>query len=442
MIRLLASFGAVVAMVSAASAQVSPNDISIASFNPEDAVAPTSTIEGPGIKVGQGTVLRPVFGAETGYVSNVFYEEASEQPAGILRLIIQVGAASLGSARLHPSATVSDDSQENVGDFEYRANLRLSYDFMISESDAADETGGLGIGASVAGMVNPMGRLAFGFNDDYTRLVRAANFETDANTNRHINNLRLLALYKPRDSAINGYLYYDNRLDIFERDEQSFADRMTHRVGLHPQWRFLPQTQAYLDVSIAYTSALEEDSTKVDSYPLVLRAGLATLLSVKTTFNIDAGYTNGFYSEGPSYSAPVFGANIGYRYSPLGRATLGYIYTHEDSINANFYRDHVIRGSLQQIFKPLVFMVQPEVHFREYRGVTIAIPGIMGPDTRNDVIFSLISGVHYNYRNWLLATLNYRFTSVSTDYMYSAGGMTDDPGFVRHELLAGVRVAL
>jgi hypothetical protein len=26
--------------------------------------------------------------------------------------------------------------------------------------------------------------------------------------------------------------------------------------------------------------------------------------------------------------------------------------------------------------------------------------------------------------------------------MYTIGGMTDDPGFVRHELLAGIRVAL
>jgi hypothetical protein len=54
------------------SADINPNDISISSFNPEDAVAPSSTIEGPGIKIGEGTVLRPVFGIETGFVSNVF----------------------------------------------------------------------------------------------------------------------------------------------------------------------------------------------------------------------------------------------------------------------------------------------------------------------------------------------------------------------------------
>lgn len=446
MIRLLANSSAVLltlgVMVSGARADVGPNDISISSFNPEDAVSPTSELEGPGIKVGEGTVLRPVFGAETGFVSNVFYEEADERPAGILRLLGQIGVASLGASRLHPSATIGPDEDVNLGQLEYRASLRLAYDFILSENNEASDTGGLGVGASLHGLVNPMGRVAFGFDDDYARLIRAANFETDANTNRHLNNLRLFLLYKPRDSALSGFLYYSNQLDIFERDEQSFADRMTHRVGLHPQWRFFPQTQAYLDVSMGYTSALDADSNKVDSYPLQVRAGLQTLLSVKLTLNLDAGYTNGFYSEGPSYSAPMASATVGYRYSPLGRVTLGYSLTYEDSINANYFRDHVIRASLQQVFRPLTIMVQPELHFRQYRGVTVAIPEIMGPDTREDTIFAVIAGAHYSFRNWIMATVNYRFATVATDYMYTVGGMTDDPGYTRHEFLAGIRVAL
>ncbi len=442
--RFGASFGLVLSLVSTASAQISPTDVSITTFNPGDATAPVSTIEGRGIKVGEGTVLRPVFGAETGFVSNVFYEEDDVQPAGVLRLIAQIGAASLGAARLHPSSTIeADDPQQNLGQFEYRANVRLSYDFLLAEDNTASKTGGLGVGASLHGMVNPMGRLAFGFNEDFVRLIRAANFETDANVNRDINHLRLMMLYKPRDSAINGYLYYENRIEIFERDEQSFADRMTNRVGVHPQWRFLPQTQAYLDLSMANVTALDSESQKVTSYPLVLRAGLSTLLSVKTTLNLDAGYTNGFYSDGPSFSAPTIGTMIGYRYTPLGRVTLGYALTYEDSINANFFRDHVIRASWQHIIDPLIFMVQPEVHWRQYRGVTFAIPGVTGEDTRDDLILSVVGGVHYNFRRWLMATLNYRFTSVSTDYMYTvAGGTVDDPGYARHELLLGMRVAL
>jgi hypothetical protein len=250
-------------------------------------------------------------------------------------------------------------------------------------------------------------------------------------------------VYQPQSSSISGYLYYHNTIDVFERSQQDFVDRWSNRVGIHPQWRFAPQTQAYLDLSWGQVAPLGDSNPKGSSYPLTVRAGLATLLSLKTTLNLDAGYTNGFYSKGPSFSAPVIGASIGYRYSPLGRASLGYVLQYDDSINANYYRDHVIRASVQQLFVPFVLMIQPEVHFRQYSGVTVAIPTLTGADTRNDLIISVIAGMHYNFRNWFAATLNYRFSSVQTDYMYSAAGSAvDDPSFVRHEILAGVRVAL
>lgn len=447
MTRLFVSLSLLAALAGTAGANINPNDISISSFNPDDAVAPASTVEGPGVKVGDGTVLRPVFGASTGFVSNVFFADQDPQPAAIFRLLAQVGAASLGTDRLQPTATTSDVATANKGDFEYRFNARLSYDFIYagdssSAARTANETGGLAAGLTFKGMVNPMGRLSFGFDEDFHRLLRAANWETDANTNRIVNRLRLLAYYRP-DSALSGFLYYDSMIDVFERSEQEFADRWSNRVGIHPQWRFLPKTQAYLDLSWGMVAPLGDTSIKSASYPLVLRAGIGTLLSLKTTLNLDAGYTNGFYSEGPSFSAPVIGVSIGYRYSPLGRISGGYSLVYEDSINANYYRDHVLRATLQHLVVPFVVMLQPEVHFRQYNGVPQAIPTLMGPPTRNDVIFALVGGVHYNFRNRMAATVDYRFSSVVTDYMYqAAGAVQTNPGFVRHELLAGIRFAL
>ncbi|HSN25127.1 MAG TPA: hypothetical protein VLT45_02545, partial [Kofleriaceae bacterium] len=83
--RLFSIVGILIGLSAVAQAQatsnesVNPYDLSIAQFNPEAAVAPSSIVEGPGVKVGEGTVLHPVFGAETGVISNVFYTNQQTQ---------------------------------------------------------------------------------------------------------------------------------------------------------------------------------------------------------------------------------------------------------------------------------------------------------------------------------------------------------------------------
>src|SRR5262249_28429100 len=162
------------------------------------------------------------------------------------------------------------------------------------------------------------------------------------------------------------------------RSQQQFADRMMNQVGIHPTWRWLPQTQLYLDISGAVRTGLGNASMKVTSYPLVAVAGIATLLTPKITFNAQAGYTRGWYSSGPSFSAPAIDAFVAYRYSPLGRLGISYDLQYVDSINANYYRDHILRAFVHQSMAPLVLLVQPELHFREYNGITL----VAGPPVR------------------------------------------------------------
>jgi hypothetical protein len=447
MIRLLVivAVASSLALASTASAQDaadwSANNAAVATFDPEASVAPVSVVEGPGIKVGEGTVLHPVFGALTGFVSNTFYTSTDPRPAGVLRLLAQISTGSLSPQRLVPANAADETNADavNAGSLRYRADLRASYDVMLSGNDAVAGTGGLGIGASLHGLVNPDGKLSVGFDEDFTRLIRATNFESTVNTNRDINNLRLSLLYHPQGRSLSGALYYANTIDVFERSQQQFADRIIHQIGVRPMWQFLPVTQFYLDVSESFTSGLGSSSSmKVSSAPLVAKAGIATLITLKTTVNFEAGYTNGFYSSGPSFSAPLVNLQVAHRYSPLGRVAVGYSLEYQDSINANFYRDHVLRGWINQLFPPINVMVQPELHLRQYNGI---IAGVNGPPTRDDVIVSIVAGANYNVRNWLAATLGYRFTTVQTDFRYTVNAVTDDPSYARHELLAGVRAA-
>jgi hypothetical protein len=413
------------------------NSLSASAFDPEQATAPTTGVEGDGLKVGEGTVIHPIFGVQTGLISNVFYEENATNTAGLLRLFAEIGAGSLSTARLTPTNAGAGGEEINQGDFQYRASLRLSWDQLLSGNDTVTATGGLGIGATLRGLVNPMGTWSFGFDENFTRLIRAANFETDADTNRDINTLALNLIYHPTTRSIGGYLYYNNTLDVFERGEQAFADRLQHRFGIHPSWRLLPQSVLYADVSLGVFGGIG-DSMKVSSMPLVAQMGFATLFTPKTSLNIHAGYTNGFYASGPSYSSVTAGAQLGYRYSPLGRVAATYDLRYDDSVNANFYRDHIFRVWVQQDFVPFALVVQPEVHLRHYEGITV----VGGPPSRDDLIFSLIAGVHYNFRNSLAVGIDYHLSAVTSDYRYMTDGAIDDPSFVRHQLLLGLRWAL
>src|SRR6185312_8107334 len=60
MTRFFVGFAVVIALEAVAGAQgVNPNNLAIQSFDPDDAVAPSSYVEGPGIKIGEGTSFIP-----------------------------------------------------------------------------------------------------------------------------------------------------------------------------------------------------------------------------------------------------------------------------------------------------------------------------------------------------------------------------------------------
>src|SRR5262245_17349347 len=119
-----------------AAALAQSTGLSISAFDPEQATAPVDMVEGPGIKVGGGTVVHPIFGAQTGVVSNVFFQDTDTHAAGVLRLMAQIGAGSLGGLRLVPAEVAASDRPEvNHGSFEYRADLRVAYDFLLSNND-------------------------------------------------------------------------------------------------------------------------------------------------------------------------------------------------------------------------------------------------------------------------------------------------------------------
>ena len=295
--------------------------------------------------------------------------------------------------------------------------------------------GGLGGGLLLRGIVNPDQALQFSFQEFFSRVIRAANFESNHDTNRDLNRLDLRLNYLPRGRALGGYLYYTNIIDVFETS--SIENRMHNLFGVHASWQWLPLTWIYADVSQGIFTGIGQ-STKVSSLPLTAVAGVQTALTLNTTLSGSIGYTNGFYASGPSYSSIVGNAMFGYRYSPLGRVVALYSYGHQDSINANFFRDHLLQVTFEQYVVPFVVFARPEIRLREYTGTVVM--GTTG-NVRNDFIFGATAGMRYSFRDWLAATLDYQLQVVQTDFKYQNGGMLTDPSYTRHELMLGVRAA-
>ena len=416
-------------------------------MDPTDALNPVSIVTGAGVKIGEGTVFHPQIGVETGVVSNVFYTQSSPVTAGLLRIIAEVGTSSLSNQRLD-SRTATDEQDPaaaltatDTGNFQYSADLYASWDQYLSTNSDVTAQGGLGGGLLLRGVVNRQRAVQFGFQEHFSRVIRATNFESNADVNRDVNDLSLRLNYLPRGRSLGGYLYYENIVDVFESSSQRFANRLQNILGLRVNWQWLPITRVFADVSAGYFTGIGA-SEKTNSFPVTTLAGIETALTLNTTINAHVGYANGFYSSGPSFSSVTAGVLFGYRYSPLGRVTALYSYDHHDSINANFYRDHLFQGSLEQYFVPFVLFAQPELRLRQYDGTIVM--GTTGNTTRNDLLVGVTLGARYSFRDWIAGTLDYQLQVVQTDFRYQTTGsmpVTVDPSYVRHELLVGIRAA-
>ncbi len=395
-------------------------------------------VEGAGVRVGEGTVLHPILGLESGVVQNVFYEENDTKASGILRILGQISVGSLPAERMQmPQET--DPDTKNFGDLAFRGDAALMYEQYLSGNDRVLNQGGLSADLMAQGIVFPKQTWQFAFRDEFIRSIRPTNFESDSNLRRDVNHLNLDLRFRPIGRTIHWSLGYSNRIDHFEDSRQQFADRILHRGHFRLTYQWLPITQLYGDVSLGYSGPLGDASTRPTSYPLKAYAGIATALTVKTNLNARVGFGKGFYSD-TDFTNIVGRVQLSYRPSPEVRLSGMYEYDFEDSINANFYRDHAIAFRADYRRNRLTINGMTELRFRAYRQV---IAEVMSAERdRNDVIFAVGAGMIYNFKNWIAATLDYNLTLDQTDFRYMADATTlDDPSFVRQVVLLGVRAA-
>src|SRR5262245_60372057 len=179
--------------------------------------APDVLVEGPGIKVGEATVLHPRVGLEAGVVSNVFYEDSDEFAAPLLRLLAGIDIAPSGADRLGDFA---DTTSRTI---EFRGGVEVEYTEYLTSNDNARSQRNLDVNALADVKFMPQGNVSFELNDQFQRIGRSTNFESDEHLDRDVNNFMAGLTIQPRGHNISGGPYYKNVIDYFESDQSRFA---------------------------------------------------------------------------------------------------------------------------------------------------------------------------------------------------------------------------
>lgn len=420
----------------------------VLALNPGTSFAQEALVEGPGVQLGEGSVFHPSVSLETGYVSNVFYQDEDPTASAVARLIAAFSIASQAhtpEGEIEPA--VETEGEEVVEppppskvDFRFGGQLiLLGY---LTDNEAAREQSDLGVALDGDVVFLPHGDVSFRVTDEFVRDTRPRNFESTGNLNRDFNHFTTGFMVQPQGRTISAGIRYSNIIDRFESDGSAFANRLQHLIGLRGEWRLFPYTKFFVDASYGFFGSLGDEELDGAAFhsasnPLRIQAGVGTALTEVTTLRAYIGYANGFYDSGPNFSNAIGGAEFGYRYTEYGRFRLIADYNFADSLQANFFRDYSFLANLQQQFGLFVADLDAGVRIRAYRGIS---PAIGEPD-RDDVIGFGAFRLAYLLRDWLAITGRLEGTIDSTDYTYMPGPEAKSPEYKRLEAFLGVSAA-
>jgi hypothetical protein len=419
------------------------------------AAAQETIVEGPGYEVGEGTVIHPSVGMTTGLLYNPFYENQSPESTPVLHVRGAVTIASQGSQpkneiELLKRDTDVDSARDAAPSLEFRAGALLDLTLYTTTNETVARRL---LSGSLTGHVltAPRGPVSFYADEIFTRVSTPVNYESYGNDiNRIINRITGGVQFRPGDGAFRFALQYENLFDVFESAESGFANRGHHIGRGRAEWQFLPITRFFFDTSWGYAGAVtsaECGLIKRTSKPLRVQLGAATALTELTSLRAHIGYGKGFYqSRGadctemstPDFSNVLLGAELGYRYSPLGRLSVTYEYDFQDSVQANYYRDHALVGRLINQIDLVMLQAGIDIRQRLYVGVPADLRCDFCANTRADLILRLSGKGYYLYRDWLAFTAALDLVSDSTDFMDQQGRQL---GYTHTELQIGAVAA-
>jgi Putative beta-barrel porin 2 len=387
--------------------------------------------EGDGVHLGGSLVFKTSLGAELGYTSNVFYEEAARNPdaSAMARLLATFDLT---------SAPLPKDSPKR---FDFLASLSATYQEYLSGDDKVTSQRDVALSALLRAIFFAGPHVSLGVEDSFTRAIQPTDFSD--NLNRDLNRAAVWVGWKPGEGAVEVKAGYAYNFDLFESDS-TFGqfDRAAHEFFLNAKWQYLPITRFTFDYNQQITNP-DADSGRSAGAPMKLTVGVSTLFSPKTHVAARIGYGNGFYDDRAAalntanYSSVLAGVDLSWLPTPLARLTLSYEHNFADSVFSNFYVDDVVRLRYDQNTSGrLAIRAKAEYRHRSYEGLPDIAGTTFNDTTRTDNIITGEALVDYALTRRYFVGAGYVVVSDQSDFRITQGSSVEDPSYIRHEVFA------
>jgi hypothetical protein len=386
-----------------------------------------------GIQIADGVIMHVGAGAESGYDTNVFYQDKSSTNylgSGILRA---TGFAQIGNA--------SRTGQVPAG-MAFTAGAGLQYRRYLSDDPALSgyknafmPTAHLSLGVS-------SGQFGFSFLDSFVRMEDTPYTPGQESFVRDSNTASVEGRWAPGGGRLSSTLRYTNILDIYEDQSLKLSSSVGHQLLLDVSWKWLPKTALFVQASQGYITYLYDASTKIPSYPLRAFAGLRGLVTPRIAALLALGYVNGFYSTGTNT-----GGFLGSSYlqaqammtpTLVSRIVLGYKHDFSNSVVSSFtYDDTVYLSYAHQIAGRVAASLSGRYIRRNFQGNVV---GLMAGEERIDNLFTVGGSVDYYPRNWIYLGVGYALFANSSSATLTTPDGPQSLDYVKQQIFARLGV--
>ncbi len=366
---------------------------------------------------------------DTGYDTNIFYEDTDEEPVSSLRLSVAPGLS---------IETVEPRSVDLEG------ALTTTWEQYLQGSDGNDQSG-LEVVGDLGVRFNADGLVSIRPSDELRRANDSAADETGEPLRLTRNTAELEVGFHTGGAnrtdrlGFSGALY--GRHQLWRYDFQPSSDQNSVGGGGRLVYNFLPKTGVFISAMIERITHVEAQTEvfegagagidNVDSTPYRFEAGLSGLLARRFGLLLRAGYGATNYDQDPTTGAALAQVELSVYPSGESQVFLGYKRDFQDAIYGNFltYDRAYLGGELNG--RLLSLKVDGFVQFNGYSdlGDQEVAPGftaaqLFGTSERKDTVIGTVLGVDFHAASFFDVGTRYEFEARDSNIEYAFPGVT------------------